>query len=104
MNKAVSENLFVIFKREWLKSKYDTIIKLKKDVAEFVHNYNHFRIYSTLNYQSPIEFRLSNYDRIKCLPITWQFRSMQAVKRDRIITEGKCKIKEANDVTMLYSL
>lgn len=55
---AVSENLFGIFKREWMKQNYDSLKELEDDVAEFVHNYNYFRIHSRLNYQSPIEYRL----------------------------------------------
>jgi transposase InsO family protein len=57
---AVSENLFGIFKREWMKELYTSIEMLRDDVNDFVNNYNIFRIHSHLNYQSPVEFRLSN--------------------------------------------
>ncbi len=57
---AVSENLFGIFKREWMKGKYHSIEELQNDVDDFVNNYNYFRVHSTLNYQAPIEYRLNN--------------------------------------------
>ncbi len=58
---AVSENLFGIFKREWMKSNYTTLEELQYDVDEFVNNYNYFRVHSTLNYQTPVEYRLNNF-------------------------------------------
>ena len=57
---AVSENLFGLFKREWAKEKYSTLNELRKDVNDFVHNYNNFRIHSKLSYMSPVEYRLSS--------------------------------------------
>lgn len=56
---AVSENLFGIFKREWMSNNYNSIDDILKDVTEFVHNYNYFRVHSKLNYMSPVEYRLS---------------------------------------------
>jgi len=56
---AVSENLFGIFKREWMKQSYNTIEMLRDDVNDFVQNYNYFRIHSKLNYKSPVEYRIS---------------------------------------------
>lgn len=55
---AVSENLFGIFKREWMKISYDSLKDLELDVDNFVNNYNYFRIHSYLNYRSPVEYRL----------------------------------------------
>ncbi len=57
---AVSENLFGIFKREWMKREYQSIEEVERDVSDFVNNYNYFRVHSTLNYQSPVEYRLNN--------------------------------------------
>lgn len=55
---AVSESTFKTFKQIWLKDKkYVDIIQLKNDVNEFVHWYNNFRIHSSLNYLSPVEYR-----------------------------------------------
>ncbi len=56
---AISEGLFAIFKKEWAKGQYDSLEELEIDVANFVHNYNYFRIHSKLDYKSPIEFRVS---------------------------------------------
>lgn len=56
---AVSENLFGLFKREWAKEKYSTLEELKRDVDDFVHNYNNFRVHSKLCYMSLVEYRLS---------------------------------------------
>ncbi len=58
---AVSENLFGIFKREWMSNTYNSIEEIEKDVSDFVHNYNHFRVHSKLDYRSPVEYRLSCY-------------------------------------------
>ncbi|MGL4382325.1 MAG: IS3 family transposase [Bacilli bacterium] len=58
---APSERLFRIFKTEWMKPSYNDIIELQADVKEFVHWYNHFRIHSSLNYQTPVEKRLIEY-------------------------------------------
>ncbi|MGL5021537.1 MAG: IS3 family transposase, partial [Mycoplasmatales bacterium] len=68
---AVSESLFSIFKREWAKPKYDTEFQLEKDVIEFVHWYNYFRIHSTLNYKTPIQYKLETYEKF-CLQKAWQ--------------------------------
>jgi putative transposase len=55
---ACSEKLFDIFKREWMKDKYDDIVELKKDVDEFVYWYNYFRLHGSIEYQTPVEKRL----------------------------------------------
>lgn len=57
---AVSESLFGIFKREWAKQKYFSEMDLRRDVTDFVHWYNYFRIHSTLNYSSPVQYRLNH--------------------------------------------
>ena len=56
---AVSESMFGLFKREWAKKKYKNLEELEKGVNDYVHNYNHFRIHSKLDYMSPAEYRLS---------------------------------------------
>lgn len=66
---AVSESLFSIFKREWAKPKYDDKIYLEQDVKDFVHWYNYFRIHSTLNYKTPIQYKIETYENI-CLQKT----------------------------------
>lgn len=68
---AVSESLFSVFKREWAKPKYDNKVELEQDVKDFVHWYNYFRIHSTLNYKTPIQYKLETYENI-CLQKTWQ--------------------------------
>lgn len=62
---AVSENLFGIFKREWMKKSYKSIEELNDDVNDFVLNYNNFRLHSKLNYKSPIEYRISMKEQVK---------------------------------------
>ena len=56
---AVSESMFGLFKREWAKEKYKSLEELEKDVNDYVHNYNNFRIHSKLSYMSPVEYRLN---------------------------------------------
>ncbi len=43
-----------------MKGKYHSIEELQNDADDFVNNYNHFRVHSTLNYQAPVEYRLNN--------------------------------------------
>ncbi|WP_139365600.1 IS3 family transposase [Shouchella patagoniensis] len=55
---AVAESMFHIVKVEFLKRyTFDTTTDLERELADYLHWYNHFRIHGTLQYQSPIEFK-----------------------------------------------
>ncbi len=52
---AVSENLFKLLKTEGIKNYYRSINDLYDDVNKW---YNNIRIHSSLDYKSPIQYRL----------------------------------------------
>ncbi|GAK10389.1 mobile element protein [Geomicrobium sp. JCM 19038] len=55
---AVAESMFHIVKVECLKRHtFDTTTDLERELFDYLHWYNHFRMHGTLNYQSPIEFK-----------------------------------------------
>lgn len=55
---AVAESMFHIVKVEFLKRyTFDRTTDLERELADYLHWYNHFRIHGTLQYQSPIEFK-----------------------------------------------
>lgn len=57
---AVAETMFKTFKTTWVqKTIYDDIIELINDVDRYVKWYNNIRYHSTLEYKSPVEYRLS---------------------------------------------
>ena len=55
---AVAEATFKIFKTEFVKpSTFYSLEHLKLELSDYVHWYNNFRIHSTLDYLSPVDFR-----------------------------------------------
>jgi len=62
LDNAIIENFFGILKSElfYLK-KYDSIPKLKKDISDYIHYYNHERIKLNLKGMSPVQYRAHHY-------------------------------------------
>ncbi len=59
---AVSENLFKLLKTEGTQKYYRDIDNLYGDVSTWVKWYNNIRVHSTLNYKSPMQYRLEKFD------------------------------------------
>ncbi len=61
LDNAVIENFFGTLKSElfYLK-KYQSIQELKKEIKEYIHYYNNYRIKSSLNGKSPVQYRASS--------------------------------------------
>ena len=59
-----AEAFIKIVKRECLKYPYATLAELQTTLAEFVFYYNHFRLHSSLGYQTPVS-RFLGVDTIK---------------------------------------
>lgn len=58
---AVAEAAFKIFKTEFVyQNTFRTLEELKLGLADYVHWYNHIRIHSSLEYRTPVEYRLSD--------------------------------------------
>lgn len=57
---AVAETMFKTAKTTWVNNKeYSDIIELRNDIGEYVKWYNNLRCHSSLEYMSPVEYRLS---------------------------------------------
>ncbi len=55
---AVAEANFKIFKTEFVKGRnFKDLTELKQELADYVYWFNNFRIHSSLNYLSPIQFK-----------------------------------------------
>lgn len=55
---AVAEATFKIFKTEFVNpNTFDSLDHLKLELSDYVNWYNNFRIHSTLDYLTPVEFR-----------------------------------------------
>lgn len=58
---AIAESMFKTFKTTWVQgSIYTDIIELSADVKRYIQWYNNMRCHSTLNYKSPVGYRLCN--------------------------------------------
>lgn len=55
-----SENLFKIFKTEWMNDCYNNLVEFTIHVESFVKWYNYFRFHSYVGNQSPVEARLKS--------------------------------------------
>ena len=56
---AVAEATFKIIKTEFVKKRsFDSLEDLTRELHEYVHWFNHLRIDGTLDYLSPIEYKL----------------------------------------------
>ena len=58
---AVAEAAFKVFKTEFVyQNIFTSLDELKVGLADYVHWYNNFRIHSSLEYLTPVEYRLSD--------------------------------------------
>lgn len=56
---SVAEATFKIIKAEFVKKRhFDNLEELNREFTDYVHWFNHVRIHSTLNYLSPVEYKL----------------------------------------------
>ena len=56
---AVAEANFKMFKTEFVRCcNFDSLTQLKAELAGYVHWFNHLRMHGTLDYRSPVEYRL----------------------------------------------
>lgn len=62
---AVAEATFKIFKTEFVKGRYfDSLEELELELMDYIHWYNHIRIHGTLNYTSPIQYKLEHLKKV----------------------------------------
>ena len=56
---AVAEATFKVFKTEFVCGRnFDSLEQLKIELADYVHWFNHIRIHGSLNYLTPVQFRM----------------------------------------------
>ncbi|RQW65290.1 IS3 family transposase, partial [Listeria sp. SHR_NRA_18] len=57
---AVAESTYKSFKKEFVyPNKFQTLNQLKVQLLDYVNWWNHIRLHGTLNYQSPVSFRIA---------------------------------------------
>ena len=62
---AVAEATFKIFKTEFVKGRhFDSLEELELELMDYIHWYNHIRIHGTLNYTSPIQYKLEHLKKV----------------------------------------
>ncbi len=62
---AVAEATFKIIKTEFIwNEKFHNLEELKLKLWDYVNWYNHYRIHSSLNYQTPVQYRENNLKKI----------------------------------------
>ena len=58
---AVAEATFKVFKTEFIRGcQFDSLEDLQRELADYVHWYNHIRIHGTLGYMSPVQYKLGH--------------------------------------------
>ena len=58
---AVAEATFKVFKTEFIRGRqFDSLEDLQRELADYVHWYNHIRIHGTLGYMSPVQYKLGH--------------------------------------------
>ncbi|EAF9292153.1 IS3 family transposase [Listeria monocytogenes] len=56
---AVAESTYKLVKKEFVyPNHFQTLKQLKVQLFDFVNWWNHIRLHGTLNYQSPVSFRI----------------------------------------------
>lgn len=56
---AVAESNFKMFKTEFVRGRnFESLEQLKLELADYVHWFNNIRIHGSLNYMTPVEYRL----------------------------------------------
>ncbi len=62
---AVEEATFKIIKTEFIWNEtFTNLSELKLKLWDYVHWYNHYRIHSSLGYQTPVEYRENNLKKV----------------------------------------
>jgi putative transposase len=62
---AVAEATFKTIKTEFTKGNYfDSLEELKYELFDYVNWFNNHRIHSSLGYQTPVEYRMSNLKKV----------------------------------------
>lgn len=62
---AVAETTFKIIKTEFVWNEtFASLEELKLKLWDYIHWYNHHRIYSSLGYQTPIQYRENNLKKV----------------------------------------
>ncbi|WP_434060891.1 IS3 family transposase [Spiroplasma ixodetis] len=66
MINAVAKATFKTFKTEFINDRnFTSLIQLKLELFDYINWYNNIRIYSTLNYLTPIKYQSTNvYQKI----------------------------------------
>lgn len=68
---AVAEVTFKSIKTEFVKGRYFTNLEgLTKELQDSVYWFNYVRIHETLNYMSPIEYKMRNLKKLSSLILT----------------------------------
>lgn len=66
---AVAEATFKVFKTEFVCGRnFESLEQLKVELSDYVHWFNHIRIHGSLDYLTPVQFRMQPYENcsIKC--------------------------------------
>jgi len=72
-NNAVAEATFKIIKTEFVNKRHFTSLEeLTKELQDYVHWFNHVRIHRTLDYMSPIEYKMRHLKKLSSLVLTYQ--------------------------------
>jgi transposase InsO family protein len=62
---AVAEATFKVIKTEFVWNEtFETTGELRLKLFDYVHWYNHCRLYSSLGYQTPVEYRENNLKKV----------------------------------------
>ncbi|WP_198286499.1 MULTISPECIES: IS3 family transposase [Bacillus] len=62
---AVAEATFKIFKTEFIRGqRFESLADLERELADYVHWFNHIRIHGTLDYKSPVQYKLEHLKKV----------------------------------------
>ena len=71
---AVAEASFKIIKTEFIRNwVFENLHQLQIDLADYVNWFNQHRIHSSLDYQTPVEFRRNTLKKLSLKVLTIQF-------------------------------
>lgn len=70
---AVAEATFKLFKTEFTKSvHFDSLEQLSLELSDYVNWFNNIRTHSSLDYLSPVEYKLDALKKLSSLVLTYQ--------------------------------
>lgn len=62
---AVAEATFKIFKTEFIRGQhFERLVDLERELADYIHWYNHIRIHGTLDYKSPVLYKFEHLKKV----------------------------------------